>query len=231
MTRPPFALMAGAALHSPAAMADLPAHARCDSPLTDATKCAASHSLQSVSDQFRLLPEMRVRAAAPRKLQVQAGVGDWGTDGSKVFGVWPKFEGFSKLLNLNGSTGNNVVSSKMPQVQGANPADVAQPGPEEPVPELVRLPSPDVLSALRLVSSLILETNVTESRPVEALRKGCLIQNKRIYRQAFVIRYSEVGADKAASIETLTNLFQVTAVLFNNVPSSFPLHCTDKEQQ
>ncbi|CAK9220983.1 unnamed protein product [Sphagnum troendelagicum] len=48
--------------------------------------------------------------------------------------------------------------------------------------------------------------------PVDALRQGRLVEGKLVYRQTFVIRSYEVGADKTASVETLMNHFQETAL-------------------
>jgi hypothetical protein len=45
--------------------------------------------------------------------------------------------------------------------------------------------------------------------PVDALRQGRLVEARLVYRQTFVIRSYEVGADKTASIETLMHHFQV----------------------
>ena len=45
--------------------------------------------------------------------------------------------------------------------------------------------------------------------PLDVLGKGRLVENKLVYRQIFVIRSYEVGFDKTAPIETMTNLFQV----------------------
>lgn len=45
--------------------------------------------------------------------------------------------------------------------------------------------------------------------PVDALRQGRLVESRLVYRQTFVIRSYEVGADRTASIETLMNHFQV----------------------
>jgi hypothetical protein len=45
--------------------------------------------------------------------------------------------------------------------------------------------------------------------PLDVLGKGRLVENKLVYRQIFVIRSYEVGFDKSAPIETMTNLFQV----------------------
>lgn len=46
--------------------------------------------------------------------------------------------------------------------------------------------------------------------PVNPFSGGRMIEDRKIYRQTFVIRSYEVGADRTASIETLTNLFQVS---------------------
>ncbi|BBN01864.1 fatty acyl-ACP thioesterase B [Marchantia polymorpha subsp. ruderalis] len=48
--------------------------------------------------------------------------------------------------------------------------------------------------------------------PVDALRQGRLVESGRVYRQTFVIRSYEVGVDKTASIDTLMNHFQETAL-------------------
>ncbi|XP_024536260.1 palmitoyl-acyl carrier protein thioesterase, chloroplastic [Selaginella moellendorffii] len=44
------------------------------------------------------------------------------------------------------------------------------------------------------------------------MKRGRLLENDLVYRQRFVIRSYEVGFDRLASIETLTNLFQETAL-------------------
>lgn len=45
--------------------------------------------------------------------------------------------------------------------------------------------------------------------PVDALRQGRLVESRLVYRQTFVIRSYEIGADRTASIETMMNHFQV----------------------
>jgi len=45
--------------------------------------------------------------------------------------------------------------------------------------------------------------------PVDALRQGRLVESSLVYRQTFVIRSYEIGADRTASIETMMNHFQV----------------------
>ncbi len=45
--------------------------------------------------------------------------------------------------------------------------------------------------------------------PIDTLRRGQLVENDLVYRQAFIIRSYEAGFDRIASIETLSNLFQV----------------------
>eukprot|EP00249_Psilotum_nudum_P011473 c23196_g2_i1 orf=1037-2104(+) len=47
---------------------------------------------------------------------------------------------------------------------------------------------------------------------IGALRRGMLLENGFVYRQTFVIRSYEVGLDRAASIETIANFFQETAL-------------------
>lgn len=48
--------------------------------------------------------------------------------------------------------------------------------------------------------------------PVDALRQGRLVESRLVYRQTFVIRSYEIGADRTASIETMMNHFQETAL-------------------
>lgn len=47
-------------------------------------------------------------------------------------------------------------------------------------------------------------------QPVDPFRQGRMLERGKVYRQTFVIRSYEVGADRTASIDTLTNLFQVS---------------------
>ena len=50
----------------------------------------------------------------------------------------------------------------------------------------------------------------TKPEPVlDTMRRGKLVENDLVYRQSFVIRSYEAGFDKSASIETISNLFQV----------------------
>ncbi|KAG0609216.1 hypothetical protein M758_8G167200 [Ceratodon purpureus] len=48
--------------------------------------------------------------------------------------------------------------------------------------------------------------------PVDALRQGRLVESRLVYRQTFVIRSYEIGADRTASIDTFMNHFQETAL-------------------
>lgn len=48
--------------------------------------------------------------------------------------------------------------------------------------------------------------------PIDSLRRGRLVENGFVYRQTFVVRSYEVGFDRTASIGTLANLFQETAL-------------------
>jgi hypothetical protein len=52
-------------------------------------------------------------------------------------------------------------------------------------------------------------TAATRLVPIDTLRRGQLVENDLVYRQAFIIRSYEAGFDRIASIETLSNLFQV----------------------
>lgn len=55
---------------------------------------------------------------------------------------------------------------------------------------------------------------LVQRKPValDTLRQGKLVENDLVYRQTFVIRSYEAGFDKIASIETIANLFQETAL-------------------
>eukprot|EP00250_Pteridium_aquilinum_P003667 c13977_g1_i1 orf=253-1752(+) len=48
--------------------------------------------------------------------------------------------------------------------------------------------------------------------PIDSIRRGRLVENGFVYRQTFVVRSYEVGFDRTASIGTLANLFQETAL-------------------
>ncbi|KAI5067161.1 hypothetical protein GOP47_0017689 [Adiantum capillus-veneris] len=53
---------------------------------------------------------------------------------------------------------------------------------------------------------------VVHQVPIDSIRRGRLVENGFVYRQTFVVRSYEVGFDRAASIGTLANLFQETAL-------------------
>ncbi|CAM6074583.1 unnamed protein product [Sphagnum tenellum] len=52
----------------------------------------------------------------------------------------------------------------------------------------------------------------TDPSRLGSFRQGRLIEDRRVYRQTFVIRSYEVGVDKAASIDTFMNHLQETAL-------------------
>lgn len=62
---------------------------------------------------------------------------------------------------------------------------------------------------------------VKSSVPLHQLRHGEFLENQKLYRQKFVIRSYEVGADKATSITTMVSFFQVSAYWFC-LSSSWP---------
>ncbi|MCO5603213.1 hypothetical protein L7F22_057360 [Adiantum nelumboides] len=53
---------------------------------------------------------------------------------------------------------------------------------------------------------------VVHQVPIDSIRHGRLVENGFVYRQTFVVRSYEVGFDRTASIGTLANLFQETAL-------------------
>ena len=57
--------------------------------------------------------------------------------------------------------------------------------------------------------------------PIDALRQGRLVESKLVYRQTFVIRSYEIGADRTASIETMMNHFQVTTHILSSLSRAF----------
>ncbi|BBN01865.1 fatty acyl-ACP thioesterase B [Marchantia polymorpha subsp. ruderalis] len=68
-------------------------------------------------------------------------------------------------------------------------------------------------SVLRGILAVVSRPGTLE-KPVltDSVTQGRMMENLLLYRQTFVIRSYEVGADKTASIETLMNLFQETAL-------------------
>lgn len=60
--------------------------------------------------------------------------------------------------------------------------------------------------------------------PVDALRQGRLVESRLVYRQTFVIRSYEVGADRTASIETLMNHFQVVRLTVSTMSIGCHIH-------
>lgn len=56
------------------------------------------------------------------------------------------------------------------------------------------------------------ERRIQDHAASDTLRRGKLVENGLVYRQTFVIRSYEAGFDKIASIETIANLFQETAL-------------------
>ncbi|KAK9278556.1 hypothetical protein L1049_028128 [Liquidambar formosana] len=59
---------------------------------------------------------------------------------------------------------------------------------------------------------------VKEDAPVHASLLGRFVEDRIVYRQTFIIRSYEIGPDKTATMETLMNLLQETAL--NHVTSS-----------
>lgn len=58
------------------------------------------------------------------------------------------------------------------------------------------------------------ERMMREMIPLHKLRQGGFVENCLMYRQIFVIRSYEVGADKTSSISTIFSLFQVSRFKF-----------------
>ncbi|XP_058093129.1 palmitoyl-acyl carrier protein thioesterase, chloroplastic-like [Magnolia sinica] len=59
---------------------------------------------------------------------------------------------------------------------------------------------------------------VNGTEPIHAYRLGRFVEDRFVYRQTYVIRSYEIGPDKTATMETLMNLLQETAL--NHVKSS-----------
>lgn len=81
--------------------------------------------------------------------------------------------------------------------------------------------SPAFKAILAAIASLALEAEKQRRHevypgktevPVDALRQGRLVESRLVYRQTFVIRSYEIGADRTASIETMMNHFQVLSL-------------------
>ncbi|KAG0500276.1 hypothetical protein HPP92_000348 [Vanilla planifolia] len=64
----------------------------------------------------------------------------------------------------------------------------------------------------------LLEKGVAEEEALNAFKLGRFVEERFVYRQTFVIRSYEIGPDKTATMETLMNLLQETAL--NHVMSS-----------
>ncbi|RZC60161.1 hypothetical protein C5167_021901 [Papaver somniferum] len=62
------------------------------------------------------------------------------------------------------------------------------------------------------------ESNSWDGAPVHEFQLGRFVEGRFVYRQLFVIRSYEIGPDKTATMETLMNLLQETAL--NHVMSS-----------
>jgi hypothetical protein len=73
--------------------------------------------------------------------------------------------------------------------------------PEDPPPTSTSQETP---------SSPKTENLVKKSVPLHELRQGEFLENRMLYRQKFVIRSYEVGADRATSITTIFSFFQVS---------------------
>eukprot|EP00249_Psilotum_nudum_P011472 c23196_g1_i2 orf=952-2292(+) len=72
-----------------------------------------------------------------------------------------------------------------------------------------------IAAALRVVDSqkkAEKEKQAEIQMQIGALRRGMIVEDGLVYRQTFVIRSYEVGLDRTASIETIANLFQETAL-------------------
>ncbi|KAL5791529.1 hypothetical protein ACOSP7_000123 [Xanthoceras sorbifolium] len=68
-------------------------------------------------------------------------------------------------------------------------------------------------------NKLVLEENyIPVDSPLHACLHGSFVEDRFVYRQIFVIRSYEIGPDKTATMETLMNLLQETAL--NHVTSS-----------
>ncbi|KAI9177271.1 hypothetical protein LWI28_013096 [Acer negundo] len=70
----------------------------------------------------------------------------------------------------------------------------------------------------RVDPQLVLKENFPVDSPLHACLHGRFVQDRFVYRQIFVIRSYEIGPDKTATMETLMNLLQETAL--NHVTSS-----------
>lgn len=113
-----------------------------------------------------------------------------------------------ELVNLNGSA-TKVNGTK---VEGASKLAAKT----LDVPNLHLESSPALNKVIAALAAAILEMDKRKKDGKEdkegqdSFGRGKLVDNDYVYRQMFVIRSYEVGFDRTASIETLTNLFQVS---------------------
>ncbi|CAM6110173.1 unnamed protein product [Calypogeia fissa] len=120
-----------------------------------------------------------------------------------------------ELVNMNGST-TKVNGTK---VEGASKLAAKT----LDVPNLHLESSPALNKVIAALAAAILEMDKRkkdekddkdnkDDKELETFGRGRLLQNDFLYRQMFVIRSYEVGFDRTASIETLSNLFQECAL-------------------
>ncbi|KAJ8772393.1 hypothetical protein K2173_027570 [Erythroxylum novogranatense] len=72
-------------------------------------------------------------------------------------------------------------------------------------------------SGRKTAHGLVLDSDVVDE-PSQAYLLGRFVEDRLVYRQTFIIRSYEIGPDKTATMETLMNLLQETAL--NHVTSS-----------
>ena len=76
---------------------------------------------------------------------------------------------------------------------------------------------------------------VPDTKPpvLDTMRRDKLVENDLVYRQTFVIRLYTAGFDKSASIDTISNLFQVlmspSRELFQTFSKCFSFRISDQD--
>lgn len=136
-------------------------------------------------------------------------------DGQAPLKVSAGLNGATRDLNAAAATGNGAFTG------GNRAEDVNEPLSNVVPRSLLEKDSEAFRAVLAAIASVALAAETQRRHevfsgktrvPVDALRQGRLVESRLVYRQTFVIRSYEIGADRTASIETMMNHFQETAL-------------------
>ncbi|KAL2643104.1 hypothetical protein R1flu_010691 [Riccia fluitans] len=127
-----------------------------------------------------------------------------------------------KIPKLNGTKVMKAAETgEHPKVGNTMLQDVEKHGETLTEEEISRETNPAFIAVLKAIATVAVAADKHRRHDqltgkvdisVDALRQGRLVDSGRVYRQTFVIRSYEIGVDKTASIETLMQQFQETAL-------------------